>query len=259
MSKSKTTLPIAVQLYTLRNLTLSLDDLLAQVAAIGYDGVETIGDHGLSADAMQALLRKHNLRAISTHVGLPVLESNLDSVIAFHQAIGNQVLTIPALPRERLPSDGPGWQQLGGALDALGKRCAAAGMQLLYHNHAWEMTEYDGRRAMDWMLGAADPRHLQWEPDLAWIVRGGADAEQMLAQYAGRCPRIHVKDLSPEGQNEEEKGFADVGFGILDWTTLLPACQKAGASWLIVEHDLPTDPIRTIRRSYEFLSERLAA
>ncbi len=259
MSKQKTTLPIAVQLYTLRNLTLSLDEVLAQVAAIGYDGVETIGDHGLSAEAMQALLRKHNLQSISAHVGLPPLEANLDGIVAFHKAVGNRVLTIPALPGDRRPSDGPGWQQLGRELDALGQRCAAAGMQLLYHNHAWEMELFDGQRAVDWMLGAADPKHLQWEPDLAWIVRGGADPAQMLAQYAGRCPRVHVKDLSPEGEGGVEKGFADVGFGTLDWATLLPACQAAGAGWLIVEHDWPSDPIRTIRRSYEFLSSQLRA
>ncbi len=94
------------------------------------------------------------------------------------------------------------------------------------------------------------PEHLQWEPDLAWIVRGEADALALLQRYAGRCPCIHVKDLAPEGQNEDEMGFADVGYGTLNWETLLPATQAAGAEWYIVEHDLPKEPIKTIQRSY---------
>jgi sugar phosphate isomerase/epimerase len=257
MSKPNTFLPIAVQLYSLRHLSVSLDEKLAQVAAIGYAGVETIGDHGLSPSEMKALLEKHRLQAASTHLGLKALESNLDGVIAFNQAIGNRTLTIPAIPQEQRPADAAGWLQLGRKLDALGQRCAEAGMRLLYHNHAWEMAELDGQLALDWLLEGAGSNHLQLEPDLAWIVRGGADAAQLLQRYRGRCPCIHVKDLAPAGQNEEEMGFADVGYGVLDWATLLPASQAAGAEWFIVEHDLPKDPLKTIQRSFEFLRERL--
>jgi sugar phosphate isomerase/epimerase len=106
---------------------------------------------------------------------------------------------------------------------------------------------------IEWMLDSTDPSHLQWEPDLAWIVRGGADPLALLQKYAGRCPRIHVKDLAPAGTGEDEKGFADVGYGTLDWASLLPAARAAGAEWYIVEHDLPRDPVNTIRRSYDYL------
>lgn len=255
---SSQALPLAVQLYSLRNLPQSLDEQLAAVAAAGYRGVETIGDHGLSADALGALLQKHNLQAVSTHVPIQRLKSDADAVIAFNQAIGNQVITVPFLPVEMRPADGAGWQALGARLGAAGEKLAAAGMRLLYHNHDFEMVTVDGRLAIDWLLDGATPATLQWEPDLAWIVRGKADPLALLSRHAGRCPRVHVKDLAPAGQGEEEKGFADVGFGTMDWTTLLPAAKAAGAEWYIVEHDLPLDPIRTIQRSSETL-HKLAA
>lgn len=253
-----THLPLAVQLYSLRMLPNPLDDVLGLVAAAGYRGVETIGDHGLSAAALGDLLGKHNLQAISTHVALPALEANVDGILAFHQAIGNRVITIPYLAEELRPADGVGWQALGARLGAIGAQCAAAGFRLLYHNHAFEMARVDGRLAIEWLLDGADPAHLQWEPDLAWIVRGEADPVALLRQYTGRCPRIHVKDLAPAGTNEIEKGFADVGYGTLDWAALLPAAAAAGAEWYIVEHDLPQDPVRTIRRSIEFLQQKMA-
>lgn len=246
---SAATLPLAVQLYSLRNMTESLDQRLAKVAELGYRGVETIGTHDLSADQLRDLLQKHGLQAVSTHVGLAALDADLDSVIRFNQAIGNNTLTIPALPEADRPNDAAGWQALGRRLGELGAQIAAANMRLLYHNHAFEMVRYDGRHAIKWMLEAADPAHLQWEPDLAWIVRGEADPVALLRQFAGRCPMIHVKDLAPAGQGEDEKGFADVGHGTLDWAVLLPAAKAAGAEWYIVEHDLPRDPIRTIQRS----------
>lgn len=246
-------LPLAVQLYSLRMMSNSLDERLGHVAAAGYRGVETIGDHGLSASALQELLDKHELQAISTHVALDALEKNLDGIIAFNQAIGNQVITIPFLAQELRPTDEAGWAALGERFGKLGKHIAAAGMRLLYHNHDFEMKRTNGKLMIEWLLDSADPAYLQWEPDLAWVVRGEADPVSLLEKYAGRCPRIHVKDLSPAGTNEEEKGFADVGYGTLDWATLLPAARAAGAEWYIVEHDLPSDPLRTIRRSYDYL------
>jgi len=251
--KSPSNLPIAVQLYSLRMLPDSLDQVLGYVAAAGYRGVETIGDHGLSAGALQELLAKHELKAISSHVGLAVLEKDLDGVIAFNQAIGNQVITIPFLAPELRASDEAGWAALGERFGKLGKHIAEAGMRLLYHNHAFEMESSNGKLMIEWMLDSTDPAYLQWEPDLAWVVRGEADPVALLKKYTGRCPRVHVKDLSPAGTNEEEKGFADVGYGTLDWATLLPAARAAGAEWYIVEHDLPRDPLRTIGRSFDYL------
>ncbi len=246
-------LPVAVQLYSLRMLPDPLDEVLGHVAAAGYRGVETIGDHGLRAKELQALLDKHELHAISTHVALAALEKDLDGIIAFNQEIGNQVITIPFLAPELRPADEKGWAELGERFGKLGKHIAEAGMRLLYHNHAFEMEKTNGKLMIEWMLDSTDPAYLQWEPDLAWVVRGGADPVALLEKYAGRCPRVHVKDLAPEGTNEEEKGFADVGYGTLDWATLLPAARAAGAEWYIVEHDLPRDPLRTIRRSYDYL------
>ena len=206
---------------------------------------------------MKALLEENHLTACSTHVQLSPLEDELDQVIAFNQAIGNDCLILPVPPEENRSGDAAGWLQFGRRLDAIGQRCADAGMRFLYHNHAWETVELEGKLALDWLFEGASPENLQWEPDIAWIVRGGVDPVQLLMRYSGRCPRIHVKDIAPEGENEDQMGFADVGHGVLDWSVLLPAAEAAGGEWFIVEHDLPKDPVNTVLRSFEFLDDTL--
>lgn len=253
----QTSKPIAVQLYTLRHLEQPLSEILHHVAEMGYHGVETVGDHGISAGEMTDLLDANNLTACSSHVPLARLEEELGKVIAFNQAISNDCLVLPALPQEERPQDAAGWLEVGRRLDAIGQRCADAEMRLLYHNHAWEMVELDGKLALDWLFEGAMEDNLQWEPDIAWIVRGDVDPVELLERYSGRCPRIHVKDIAPEGQNEDQMGFADVGYGVLDWSTLLPAAKAAGGEWFVVEHDLPKDPLATARRSFDFLNDAL--
>jgi sugar phosphate isomerase/epimerase len=253
----QTSKPIAVQLYTLRHLEQSLSQTLHQVADIGYHGVETIGDHGISASEMKDLLDANNLIACSTHVPLSLLEEELGKVIAFNQAISNDCIILPALPQDERPTDAAGWLEVGKRLDAIGQHCVDNEMRFLYHNHAWEMVELDGKLALDWLFEGASPDNLYWEPDLAWIVRGGVDPIEILGRYTGRCPRIHVKDIAPEGEHEDQMGFADVGYGVLRWDELLPAAKAAGGEWYVVEHDLPAEPLQTVRRSFEFLEGAL--
>lgn len=257
MSNNTAALPLAVQLYTLRTLNGSLDDLLGHVAAAGYTAVETLGDHGRTADEMRELLARHGLRVIATHLQLDALREGADATIAFNQAIGNDTLVVPYIPALRAAGDGAAYREHGRILGELARACRQAGLALLYHNHNWELQAFDGRLGLDLLLEAAGPE-LGLEPDLAWIAAAGHDPAELLRRYAGRCPRVHVKDLAAPGERPEDALFdgivmADVGAGTLPWPTLIPAAQAAGAAWLIVEHDNPRDPLASITRSLQYL------
>lgn len=89
---------------------------------------------------------------------------------------------------------------------------------------------------------------------MAWLVRGGADPKQWIDRYRSRVVSAHVKDIAPEGQNEDQDGWSDVGAGVLDWRGLWSACREAGAQWMVVEHDKPADPAQTARASFVFLN-----
>lgn len=252
MTVSKS-LPVAVQLYSLRHFSEDFATQIATVAQMGYPGVELVG-MSIGADDAREILAQHKVKAVSAHVSFQALGEDIDKVIRFHQTIGNPWLIVPAPPQDvREANTVDGWVNLAQTLEDFGRRLLDEDMRMGYHNHRWEMAELEGKRVIDWMMEATSTDYLFFEPDLAWVAAGGGDPEEILKQYAGRCPRVHVKDLAPTGQNEDEMGLADVGHGTLNWDSLLPTARAAGAEWYVVEHDKPKDPVASVRRSLEFL------
>ncbi len=245
--------PLALQLYSLRRLELPFEALVRLAAESGYAAVETVGSHGLDADAAAAALAAAGVTVCSSHVPLHALEEDPAGVCRFNRALGNDVVVVPWLPPDLRGRTTESWQALGRRLGDLGRRCRDEGVRLLYHNHDFELERVEGRTGLAWLLDAADPEDLGLEPDLGWIQRAGVDPAEFLASYTGRCPRVHVKDLAPIERRGGEGGWADVGDGVINWQALLPACRQAGAVWYVVEHDEPSDPIRTARRSADHL------
>jgi sugar phosphate isomerase/epimerase len=101
------------------------------------------------------------------------------------------------------------------------------GMRLAYHNHDFELVDFDGRTGLELLFAAAGP-DLQTELDLAWVARAGLDPAVMLGKFRGHVFAVHAKDNAPKGQAEDEGGFAAVGQGVLDWNAILPAAAAAG-------------------------------
>lgn len=249
--------PIAVQMYTLRNAG-SLDQQLKIVHDAGVHAVETVGTQNVSAAELKQLLDRHSIKAISSHSQLADLRKDLDGVIAFNRAIGNTTLVVPYLNEKDRPTDAAGWTALGKELGQIAARVQAQGMRLAYHNHDFELVDFNGKTGLELLFDAAGP-DLQTELDLAWVARAGYDPAAMLKKFKGRMFAVHAKDNAPAGQNKDEGGFAAVGQGVLDWNVILPAAADAKVQWYIVEHDQPRDPARIIQTGAEYLREHLTA
>jgi len=189
-------------------------------------------------------------------VPLAELRSNLDGVVTFNLSIGNTTLVVPYLDRKERPSDAAGWTALGQELGRIAKQVRGKGMRLAYHNHDFELVDFDGRTGLELLFAAAGP-DLQTELDLAWVARAGLDPAVMLGKFRGHLFAVHAKDNAAKGQAEDEGGFAAVGQGVLDWRAILPAAAAAGVHWYIIEHDQPRDPARIIQTGADYLREHL--
>ena len=249
--------PIAVQMYTLRDAG-TLDQQLKIVHDAGVHAVETVGTQNVSASELKRLLDTYSIRVISSHVQLAELRADLDSVVAFNQAIGNTVLVVPYLGEQERPTDAAGWTALGEELAGISEQLHARGMTLAYHNHDFELVDFAGRTGLELLFEAAGPG-LKTELDLAWVARAGLDPAAMLGKFRGHVFAVHAKDNAPKGQAEDEGGFAAVGQGVLDWNTILPAAAAAGVQWYIVEHDHPRDPAAIIQTGADYLRNHLTA
>lgn len=250
MSNNK--IPVALQLYTVRDETAK-DFLgtLRQVARIGYAGVELAGTGGLSAPDLKKALDDLGLRCAGSHIGLQAFDSDLGAVIDYNLAIGNPYVVVPALPQELRESEA-NYKAVAGRLNAIGRACHERGLTLCYHNHAFEFVRFGNRYALDIIYDETDPALVKGEPDVYWIVYAGADPVAWLKNHPGRCPLVHLKDMTPGPQ----RTFAEVGEGTIDFGPIFAACSPQTTAWYIVEQDRCAGPsLRSAEISLRHLQE----
>ncbi len=251
-----TTYRISFQLYSARKFP-PIEAHLEALAAIGYDSVEP---YGAIVDPNPEVLRKKmdavGLACPSAHVPLAMLDKDRAHAIAVSQALGLEYVIMPHIAADERPADAAGWTALGQRLSGHAAALAEAGLKFAWHNHAFEFdTLADGSRPIDHLIGAAG---VNWEPDIGWVVRAGADARAEIAKFPGKAVAFHMKDVRANGSTEED-GWADVGHGAIDWQDLWPAIAGSGADLLVVEHDNPADWRRSAARSFEFVTKLVGA
>ena len=244
---------LSIQLHSLRELG-DLDRQLEALAGLGFRQVETVGGHLADAAGTRARLDAHGITAPTGHVGMADLRQRPDWVVEQAKTIGIEQLFMPAVPMEERAMPAEGWRAVGAELGAMAQRLQAQGLALGYHNHHWELEAFaDGRTPLELLFEGAKGSPLTFEADLAWLVRGGVDPSAWLDWYSDRLTAVHVKDIAPWGENEDEGGWSDVGAGTLDWPTLWHGAVAHGARWMVLEHDKPKDPLHFARTSREYL------
>lgn len=239
----------SIQLYSARN-EASLDDTLKAVKALGYTQVEGWGGQFADPAALAASVKAAGLVMPTAHMGYSQLEDTT-ATIKIAQTVGIKTIYCPAPPTNDYREGKADWKVLGQGLARIGKDLNAAGIGFGYHNHHWEFAKgADGQFPMDVLLTTAPD--LEWEMDLAWLVKGGQDPIAWMDKYGSRITAIHVKDIAPAGEAADEDGWADVGFGTLDWKSLIAtAKQKTKVKYFVAEHDKPNDALRFARRSID--------
>lgn len=238
------------QLYSSREFG-PLEKTLKMLADLGYTQTEGFGGVYEDAAKTKDLLDQNKLTMPSGHF-FPVGAfegAALNDTLASARTLGMERLYCPA-PEDDLRESGDSgaWRDLALRLNEAGKKVKDAGFRFGWHNHHWEFMDLpDGRLGMDIILEFAP--EIEWEMDVAWVVRGGADPLHWIEKHGDRITTAHVKDIAPQGENLDEDGWADVGHGTMDWPGLYQALKKAGVDLFVMEHDKPNDDLRFAQRS----------
>lgn len=240
---------LSFQLYSARNF-LPWTNVIPRLAKLGYTCVEGFGGVYDDASAFRALLDSHGMTMPSGHFfPLSELEDGLEASLSTAKTLGMQRVICPA-PEDlwRDGTDAANWISLAKRLDEAGKRVNDAGFRFGWHNHHWEfMPLAGGDLPMNLLLEHAP--EMEWEMDVAWVARGGAEPLDWIDKHSGRITMAHVKDIAAKGEKADEDGWADVGDGIMDWNAITAALRSAGTDLFVVEHDNPSDWDRFATRS----------
>ncbi len=240
---------IGLQLYTVRGeAAKDLDGTLARVAKIGYDEVEFAGYYGHAPADVHRMLDRYHLLAPAAHVPLERIRGELDKVLEEARVVGHHYVVCPFIDEKERTADA-----LADVAVALNKAGAAArekGFALAYHNHDFEFTPLpDGRKPYDLLLSLTEPDLVDFEMDLFWATKGGADPLAYFKEWPGRFTMVHVKDMDAAGN------MVDVGKGRIDFARIFAARLRGGIVHAFVEHDEPADPWASITNSYNYLDK----
>jgi len=242
-------LPVAIQLYTLRDeLEKDFVGTLEKVAKIGYEGVEFAGYGNLTAKEMKTLLHKLNLKVAGSHVSYERLQNNLEEEIAYNLEIGNKYIVCPWTKFETMQH----YLECAEVLTKVGERVKECGMTLVYHNHAHEFEKFSGVYGLDLLYSNTPSDTVKAEMDTYWVEYANVNVADYIKKFKNRCPLIHQKDMD----NTPNRGYTELGTGIMDIKGLYPLYQEIGAEWFIVEQDSCTLPaLESIEISYNNLKK----
>ena len=156
------------------------------------------------------------LVAVGRHARLEEIETKLPELAAEARVLGWRRLAVSWVHPSEL--DDSTLARLAAAASAV----AAHGLELGYHNHDAEVEQGFLERL---------PEGVFLELDAGWAWYAGADPVSLL----GRGPLVHIKDFRVRG----EHSYCPVGDGAVGYERIVPAAERAGAEWLIVEQDEP--------------------
>jgi len=244
---------VGLQLYTVRDQTAQdFKRTVQRVAEMGYSAIEFAGYGGLMSREMAALLADTGLRAAGTHIGLSMLEQNIERELNYCLDIGCPFMVMPFLPPELRNTESI--HALATRLNRAGQRCQQRGITLAYHNHAFEFEcdQQSNQYWLDILLNETDPEVVKLEFDVYWAAFAGVDPVAYLRRYAERVPLLHLKDMATD------RTFTEVGDGTLDIANICSVALAGGTRFLLVENDQPRVPsLESARRSLENLNSML--
>lgn len=256
---------IGVQAMMLKDSVAELGafETLRKVNAIGYNAVE-VSQIPMTAANVAELDRSRSelgmdIAALSVAMespkGMPgdSLKDHFDKIVEDAKRLDAKLLRIGMLPF-------PAMKSINAVVDfakqanEYAERLQEQGLGLYYHNHHIEFAKFDGTYMLDIIAGNSPAMGM--EIDVHWVQRGGLDPVRTLEKYAGRTAMVHLKDYRIGELPESALGFletgdfmgfmaefknvvqfAEVGEGNLDFPSIIPAAQAAGAQYLLVEQD----------------------
>ncbi|TDS12040.1 sugar phosphate isomerase/epimerase [Maribacter caenipelagi] len=253
-------------LYTVRDdMGTDAKATLKAVSDAGYKNIEAAGYedgkyYGMTPADFKGLLKSLKLKPISTHQSAVTLD-NADKMMADAKAAGFKYFVVPIPPmgmftfnQENMTMGMTGTvEDLAKILTTLGEKANKAGLKLLYHNHDFEFKKNSaGIVPIDYLLENVDPKLLNFQMDLYWVTKAGANPIAYFNKYPGRFKIWHVKDMDEQGR------FAPVGKGSIGFNNILANKALSGMKYYMVEQDMTFDglkPLDAIKISHDGLEE----
>ncbi len=254
---------IGLQLYTLRKeLGKDTPGTIKAVVDAGYKQGEMFGFP--NCDKMIKAAKDSGLELHSSHFewdsvvnpkdeGMSEFMKTLDKA----KETGLSHLVIPYLmDKNRKTLDD--YKKVAENCNKAAIKAKAAGIQLAYHNHAFEFEpKEDGKTGFD-VFTAEFSEDMKFEVDVFWVKVGGVEPVDLMMKLKGRISQLHLKDLMkgtklPNYGSVPNEAFKELGNGMIPVEPIIDAAKDIGVAICHVEQDQSPDAIASINQSIAHL------
>ena len=247
----KTMKNVSFQLYSAR-FNNSWTEVISLLSELGYNQVEGFDSNFDKPHEFRSILDKYNMSMPSGHFyPLSSLEQNFEASLSISKVLGIERIFCAA-PDDHLcnSNDHIEWIKFAQRLNNVCKKLNEKEIRFGWHNHDWEFKSLkNGSTGMNLILEYAPL--LDWEIDIAWLIRSGQNPLKWIENFQNRISAAHIKDIAKEGESSDEDGWADLGFGTISWEPLINSLLSADVDLFVMEHDKPNDIKRFATRSIE--------
>jgi sugar phosphate isomerase/epimerase len=261
---------LGLQLYSIREaMARDLKGTLKQVAAFGYEEVEIYGFsdskyYKVEPAVFKSMLDDNNLTTSSGHYDLnkfmlpgatdDQMFKYVDECIEGAHVLKQKYIVWPWLDPDSRTIDK--FKMVADKLNRIGERLKPANLKVAYHNHDFEFIDYNGQIGYDIILKETDASLVKLQADLYWLSNASKlKPHDYFAQYPGRFPMWHLKDMSKQDRALHEI----MGEGVIDFKSILKDAELAGAEHMFVEqgNNYHPDAMDNVGKSAQYVKNVL--
>lgn len=283
---------IGLQLYTLRDeLTKDVKGGMAQLGKIGFNHLETYFNYagptgknlfwGLTAKELKTLMIDNKLLTHSGHYQLNdflTAGNGKDDALKFQldlaAQLGQEYFVVPVPPIgtwDKLTVDS--YKFMSAQFNKASEICRKSGVKFAYHNHYWEFKPLEGAKTgFDIMMAETDPKLVDFELDLFWATKAGAEPVELFQKYPKRIVMWHVKDMDKSKTDSvytaaipspavsdvfKNIKFAEVGTGAINFKEIFKHTEDL--KYYFVEQDQITLPNKfdSVKMSFDYINKNI--
>jgi sugar phosphate isomerase/epimerase len=249
---------MGLAIYSLRGQAeKDLPATLALIRTFGFREVECGDFYARSVAEFRKMLDHNGLKLTSMMVAYDRLNRDISSVADDAHILGAEYVVCSTVPhKKKLTADD--CNRAIGDLSRFGESLAKAGLRCCYHIHGIEFGKSPDGTLFDTLAKGTNPKWVNFEMDIFWIVFADQEPVKLLHQYPGRFPLMHVKDIrkgtvlggSPGDVLEEAS--VPLGTGLVDIPAALRAGRETGVRHYYIE-DEAVDAAKQISESLRYL------
>ena len=256
---------LGFQLYTIRdyyrdneNATEeTLIDALTRLKKAGYDEVQTAGFGSIvSEERFSEIFKETGFTVQGTHWETDEILNNPEEAMRKHVELFDTKImglgSVPAYARADMDS----LKKFISDINKVADKVQPYGFKISIHNHNWEFVKLDGKKTiLEYVVEETNPDVVSICLDTHWIQRGGGNPTTWIEKLNGRIDILHLKDMGTEFKdNTYLPYFAEIGYGSMDFDSIMAAAEKTKVKYYCVEQDIcPADPIDSLAMSAEYI------